>query len=152
MSSLVFPSLVRSQVLEQHVELRALLERVIADATPETSASKNLDTARLETTARALCERFRTYLTFEDQALTPVLAVLDAWGPERVRALHDEHRRQRHEFDTFLGRFESGDDVEQQALALRELAAALLHDMAEEEEGCLRASLMSADSLTFERR
>lgn len=152
MPSLVFPSLVRNQVLEQHVELRALLERAIADATPERSARQALDADRLGTTARELCARFRTHLAFEEETLVRVFAVLDAWGPERVRNLHDDHARQRHEFDALLGRFESGGDVELLALALRNLAADLLRDMEEEEEGCLRASLMSADSLTVERR
>jgi hypothetical protein len=151
MPTLVFPSLVRDEVLGQHVELRGLLEQVIVDATPGRSASRNMEWADLGTTARDLCARFRAHLVFEETALARVFAVLDAWGPERVRNLHDEHTRQRRAFDSVLEMFESGDDVELLAVALRNLAADLLRDM-EEEEDRLRESPMSADSLTVERR
>ncbi len=151
MPSLVFPSLVRDEVLEQHVELRGLLERAIVDATPQRSASSELDSEGLGATARELCARFRAHLAFEEDALARVFAVLDAWGPERVRNLHDDHARQRQEFDALLGMFESGGDVELLAVALRNLAVDLLRDM-EEEEDRLGVGLMSADSLSVERR
>ena len=152
MSTLVFPSLVRSQVLEQHVELRALLERALVEAGAVGSASGDLDRDRLRTTALSLCERFEAHLAFEEEALKPVFAVLDAWGPERVRDLETEHARQRQALDALMGSFHCAGDIQQLALALRELAADLLADMDEEEQGCLRASLMSAGHLTIERR
>jgi hypothetical protein len=151
MPSLVFPSLVRDEVLKQHVELRGLLERVIADAAPQSCAPGELDAEGLATKARDLCARFRTHLAFEEDALARVFAVLDAWGPERVRNLHDDHARQRREFDALLGMFESGGDVELLSVALRNLASDLLRDM-EEEEDRLGASPMSDDSLSVERR
>jgi hypothetical protein len=151
MPTLVFPSLVRDEVLEQHVELRVLLERVIDEAKPGHPVSRNLDSEGLRTTALELCARFRAHLTFEEDALARVFAVLDNWGPERVRNLHDEHAKQRRELDALLGKFESGGDVGQWAVELRNLASELLRDM-EEEEVRLRASEMCADSLMVERR
>jgi uncharacterized coiled-coil protein SlyX len=150
--SLVFPTHVRKQVLEQHGELRALLQRVSDHTAPEGSGGGELDSVRLRTTALELARRFRDHLSFEAEALKPVFAVLDAWGPERIRELENEHARQRQELDALLGRFESRENVDQLALALRGLVADLLRDMDEEEEGCLRASLLSAVSLTVERR
>jgi hypothetical protein len=151
MPSLVFPSLVRDEVLKQHVELRGLLARAIVDAAPQPSAPSEMDAECLATTARDLCARFRVHLAFEEDALARVFAVLDAWGPERVRNLHDDHARQRKEFDALLGMFEAGGDVEVLAVALRNLASDLLRDM-EEEEDRLGAGLMSDDSLSVERR
>lgn len=147
MTSLVFPTLVRRQILEQHGELRAVLGRAMADAAPSEPDAKTL-----EARARDICGRFRIHLEFEEHALPPVFAVLDAWGPERVRDLHDEHARQRQALDVVLERFESGARVEDLALAVRALAADLLRDMEDEEDGCLRASLLSSDSLQVERR
>jgi uncharacterized coiled-coil protein SlyX len=152
MATLVFPALVRSQVLAQHVELRALLERALGSGGLADAATGQLDMDSLATSVRELCARFKAHLTFEEEALKPVFAVIDAWGPERVRDLETEHARQRRELDTLVARVQSGDDVEQMALALRGLAADLLRDMEEEEQGCLRASLMSAGHLTVERR
>jgi uncharacterized coiled-coil protein SlyX len=153
MSSLVFPTHVRDQVLEQHVELRTLLHRVIALAAPDAgSDASDLDAVRLRTAALELGQRFRAHLVFEAQILKPVFAVLDAWGPERIRDLESEHARQRKDLDALLERFESKEDVDRLAGALRSLAADLLQDMDDEEQGCLRASLLSAVSLRIERR
>jgi hypothetical protein len=105
----------------------------------------------LATTTRELCVRFKAHLAFEEEALKPVFAVIDGWGPERVRALETEHVRQRRELDALVARFCSG-DVEQIAGALRALAGDLLRDMEEEEQGCLRAGPMSDGHLTVERR
>ena len=142
----VFPSLVRDQVMEQHAELRDLLEEVIA-----ATAAPNQDKDRIEALARNLCERFRAHLAFEEQALKPVLAVLDSWGPERVRSLQDEHARQHRCLSGLLATFEMERDVEQLALALSALAVDLLKDMMEEEEGCLGTPEMAASLLTVER-
>jgi hypothetical protein len=151
MATLVFPALVRSQVLEQHVELRALLERALGSAGPADAATGPAEMESLATTTRELCARFRAHLAFEEEALKPVFAVIDGWGPERVRALETEHARQRRELDALVARLCSG-DVEQIAGALRALAGDLLRDMDEEEQGCLRPGLMSDGHLTIERR
>ena len=153
MSRLVFPTHVREQVLEQHVELRNLLHRALAEAAPDGSDAPEPDAVRLRTVALELCERFRAHLIFEAEALRPVLAVLDAWGPERIRDLEREHARQQQDLDALLDRMEPGEAALRLAPALQSLAGALLRDMEEEEEeGCLRASLLSAVSLTIERR
>jgi hypothetical protein len=143
----VFPSQVRTQVLALHAELRSLLARAIADATTD---GFEADSHRLTMTARELATRFRTHLAFEDDELSRVFAALDAWGPERVRDLHAEHRRQRRELDELMASFESGAETDL-ALALRSLAEKLSRDMEDEEAGCLQSPLMRADSIPFER-
>jgi len=150
MSSLVFPSMVRDQILERHAELRELINHTLA-------ATGNLERdgpgpVQLEKSARELHERFREHLAFEERALVPVLWVVDGWGPERVRDLRQEHARQRLELDTVIEGLESGWSVERLALALRRLATDLLTDMDEEEDGCLRATLLGDRMLDYERR
>ena len=155
MPSLVFPALVRNQILEQHRDLRGLLEevrRIRATDIRPASSEPSRDARRLADAARELCRRFQAHLSFEQAALTPIFAIIDAWGPERVKDLCDEHERQRRELDGLRRRFERDDDVERLADALHGLADALLRDMEEEEAGCLRASLLSADSLFSEPR
>jgi hypothetical protein len=152
MPSLVFPSLVRDQILGQHIELRGLLVRVIADATPGHPHRRDVDSSRLATAARELCARFKAHLAFENEELARVFAALDSWGPERVRALHDEHFRQRQELDALLAKLEAGCDAEELALEVRELAARFTRDMEDEEAGCLCNGAMSANSLPWERR
>jgi DUF438 domain-containing protein len=155
MPSLVFPALVRNQILEQHRDLRGLVEEILrihASDTRPPSSEPSRDARRLANAAEQLCQRFQAHLSFEQDALTPIFAIIDAWGPERVKDLWDEHDRQRRELDELRRRFEGEDDVERLAEALHGLADELLHDMEEEEAGCLRASLLSADSLFAEPR
>jgi hypothetical protein len=140
MPSLVFPALVRNQILEQHRQLRELLEQVrrmrASDSHLPGAEQPSRDARRLADAAQELCQRFQDHLSFEQAALTPIFAIIDAWGPERVKDLCDERE----------------EDVERLADALHGLADELLHDMEEEEAGCLRASLLSADSLFAEPR
>ena len=156
MPSLVFPALVRNQILEQHRQLRELLEQVrrmrASDSHLPGAEQPSRDARRLADAAQELCQRFQDHLSFEQAALTQIFAIIDAWGPERVKDLCDEHERQRRELDGLRSRFEREEDVERLADALHGLADELLHDMEEEEAGCLRASLLSADSLFAEPR
>jgi len=151
MPSLVFPSLVRDQILGQHIELRGLLVQVIVDATPGHPDRRAADSSQLATTARELCARFKAHLAFENEELARVFAALDSWGPERVRALHEEHSRQRQELDALLAKLEAGCDAEEFALEVRELATRFTRHMEDEEAGCLSHSAMAATSLPCER-
>lgn len=151
MPLLVFPSVVRDQVLSQHIELRGLLVQLIADATPRSPDRRPVDLARLATTARELCARFKAHLEFENEELARVFAALDSWGPERVRALHDEHFQQRQELDALLAKLEGDYDAKEVAVDLCALATRLVCDMKDEESGCLSDISMSANSLPCDR-
>ena len=94
MTLLVFPTHVREQVLAQHAELRTILGRVTDHAVSRGSDVQER-AVRLRRVVMELCERFRAHLVFEADALKPVFAVLDSWGPERIRELETEHARQR---------------------------------------------------------
>lgn len=152
MATLVFPSHVRERILEQHAGLRTLLRGAMEHAKRGAGDDQGLKAARLRAIVPELCERFQAHLVFEDDALRPVFAVLDSWGPERIRELDTEHARQRQELDALRARLDSEENVHRLSAAVNALADALLKDMDAEEDGCLRASLLSAVSLTVERR
>jgi hypothetical protein len=149
---LVFPALVRERVLEQHRELRVLLQALTADADGDGDLDWEPNLVQIGAGARELCDLFRAHLAFEEEELTPVLAVLDGWGPERVRDLQQDHVRQRRALDAFLERIADGVDARWVMGAVRDLAEDLLRDMAEEEAGCLRTGLLARQVLTIERR
>ena len=148
MATLVFPASVRDQVRKQHAALRVVLE----DALATTAGSTDRDVKRFSAMARDLCERFCAHLAFEDEALPPVLAVLDSWGPERVMSMHEEHTRQRRVLDELRLMSEVGPSAQELTAALNKLAAVLLRDMDEEEESLLQSTAMAASFLTIERR
>jgi hypothetical protein len=150
MSTLVFPASVRDEVLRQHDELRGLLRDVMRAA--DMAAFEEPPCDRLIERGRELCLRFRDHLAFEDEWLKPVLAVLDSWGPERVRGLDEDHRRQRARIDDVLESMESSGDPAEMSEALNDLVEDLAHDMYEEELSFLCAPDMGAAMLTVERR
>ncbi|HVU51846.1 MAG TPA: hemerythrin domain-containing protein [Polyangia bacterium] len=150
MPTLVFPSNVRDAVLQQHAELRELL-RATADELARPAESGAEAQARLRAMGRELCARFHEHLLYEDEELVPVLAVLDSWGPERVRALHDEHARQRRTLGALWMTFDFAADLDQLGAALRVLSEDMLRDMDEEEAGCLALEAMAAPLLHVER-
>jgi Hemerythrin HHE cation binding domain len=152
MATLVFPTHVREQILEQHAGLRALLRGATDHAKREGSRDGERNAVRLRAIVSELSERFRAHLAFESDALRPVFAVLDSWGPERIRELDIEHARQRQELDALRTKLESEENIHTLSAAVSRLADDLLKDMDAEEDGCLRASLLSAVSLTIERR
>jgi uncharacterized lipoprotein YmbA len=145
--SLVFPSMVRLQILEQHDELRALVKQALAEAAASTGTAVDL-----ERRTRELHGRFDQHLRFEEQALVPVLWAVDGWGPERVQDLRLEHARQRRELDAVIEGLESGWSDERLAQELTRLGDDLLRDMDEEEQGSIRADLLCDGVLTCERR
>ena len=144
--SLVFPSTVRSQVLAQHDELRDLANRTLSEIT-----GRSFDVDSLERSAREVHRRFQDHLLFEERTLVPVLWAVDGWGPERVQELRIEHARQREELEAVIQGLDAGWNAERLALELARLASDLLEDMNEEEEGCLRASLLCDGHLSYER-
>ena len=136
----VFPAAVREQVLAQHRELRCLLESIVEETTRAFQRASELE--ELVRLAHDLRASFRAHLRFEERNLFPVLRRIDQWGPERVKALAEEHGRQRAQLDELVGGIDDNWDIERVAIALRSLSTDFLADMAEEERGCLDAELL----------
>jgi hypothetical protein len=150
MSTLVFPAAVRDEVLRQHDELRDLLRA--ATRAVDTADFEEPPCERLLSYGRELCLRFGEHLSFEDEWLKPVLAVLDSWGPERVRGLEEDHRRQRGRLGAVVDAIETSGDPDEVAELLTELVEDLALDMEQEELSCLCSPDMAAELLTVERR
>jgi hypothetical protein len=140
MATLLFPSMVRDEVLVQHEGLRARL-REMAEEIAASDLDPGIRDERLRSLGRDLCERFDAHMRFEEEALVPVLAALDSWGPERVRDVHVAHARQRRKLQLLWTRLEAGEeDVE---LALADLAEDMVSDMEAEEGSCLAEAQMA---------
>jgi hypothetical protein len=151
--TLVFPASVREAVLDQHRELRGLLRGVLDECA---SPAQDDDRERFVRMIRDLRRRFDAHLEFEERELAPVLAIVDHWGPERLRAMHEEHARQRADLAGLLaGLFDgtaAGWQAEHLRRIVRSLVTELIRDMDDEESGCLDAKLLGAQVLEIERR
>lgn len=148
---MVFPASVREAVLDQHRELRALMQAVLDECACEPPAQER-DRERFVQMIRALHRCFAAHLEFEERELAAVLAVVDHWGPERLRAMHEEHARQRAEFAGLLEGTDAGWQTEDLAIVVRSLVTELTCDMEAEERGCLDTKLIHAQFLEIARR
>jgi hypothetical protein len=142
MSALLFPSMVRDEVLQQHADLRARLEE-LAEELGRSRSTGQQDDERLRALGRDLCARFQAHMLFEERELLPVLAALDSWGPERVRDIHVAHARQRRKLAALWEQLDLDPARTDVDLALADLADDALRDMVAEEEGCLGGPAMS---------
>lgn len=83
------PSEIRTRYLREHERLRDAASRLVEQARACDCSELR---APLSQAIAALLDELRAHLEREEAALGPVLAEIDAWGPERVAHLR-EHRR-----------------------------------------------------------
>lgn len=133
---------VHAQILRQHVEIRARMRGI--ERLAKTHAKADAE-RHLRVSLSHFAAVFDDHLAFEERELTPLMRTVDAWGPERVEALFDEHREQRARVERTVALAEdsstNGHELEGE---IHWLIESLLADMVHEEEA-LR-SLEDVDS------
>jgi len=134
---------IRKIILVEHEGLRvslraieALLDKVAAG---EADARKSAHEQLL-----ALLQTFLRHIEHEERILQPVLAVIDAWGPQRKAAMDEEHAMQR-ELVTHLTTIDPSGDPAGWAREVRIFMKDLLMDMADEEKTCLSPNVLHDD-------
>ena len=130
------PSEVRSRILSEHVELRAMLDEI--DGLVGRFESEPELAAPLREKGLALYARLAAHLDLEDEILAPALRQGDASGPRRAERLSHEHHEQRELLKYLVGRL--AENARPTLLMVRELrnfAQLLREDMKHEESTLL---------------
>lgn len=131
--SLVDAEEILERVLADHEAIRGMLVRVEVLARHVLQGRLRF-TRELREQFMVLDTRFREHLELEEQILAPALLASDAWGPDRVERLHEEHARQR---EIMTETWQAGRQGEPNILVFALLAwgfvRMLREDMAEEE-------------------
>ncbi|MFO0598673.1 MAG: hemerythrin domain-containing protein [Myxococcaceae bacterium] len=120
---------VRKNLLAQHENLRRLMVEV------ETVLAHHGDASAA---VKALHDACQAHNAAEEAVLVPILRDIDAWGPERVKQLLDEHSN---EHAVLLKRLDPHADRAQ----LRDAIGALREHMANEEATNLAETLLRDD-------
>lgn len=95
---------VHAQILRQHVEIRARMRGI-----ERLAKGGKADAERhLRVSLAHFAAIFEEHLAFEERELLPLVTGVDAWGPERVAALLDEHREQRTRVERTVALAEEG--------------------------------------------
>jgi iron-sulfur cluster repair protein YtfE (RIC family) len=138
-------SRIRSEIVAQHAELRALLPKVESLAEQfERAAPDARDLGvRLREAGLALYEKFGAHLDHEQQLLEPVLRAAGAEGERRARRLEHEHREQRELLHFLLHRLrEQPEPTLLLARQLQDFAQFLRFEMDHEEESLLSPAVL----------
>lgn len=136
-------SKIRKIILVEHEGLRIsiraieeLLDKVDAgDAEARKSAHEQLNT---------MLQTFLRHIEHEERILQPVLAQIDAWGPQRSAAMSEEHKLQR-ALVMQLTSVDPAGDPKAWVRDVRIFAKDLLMDMADEEKTCLSPNVLRDD-------
>ena len=146
------PSEIRKKVLSDHAVLRERLDALEALTRAAEGAG---DSASAREELRLAGERFHEMLAqhmrWEDEHLGPALLEADAWGPERLARLRQEHREQREELAAFVESLHDPDrSTRELGAVLRDLAAWLRRDMQGEETESVNAKVLRDDPIAVD--
>ena len=141
------PSEVRARVLDEHVQIRAILVEL------ESLARRALDGdthggAQLRTKAVELCSTLDAHVSLEDALLYPAICDADAWGHLRGEQMKEDHVRQRAVIRQLVD-FESRGDTVALVGAVRRLATDIRDDMCSEERELLNPDLLRDDVISI---
>jgi len=141
------PSEVRARVLDEHVQIRAMLAEL------ESVAGRALDGdahggAQLRVKVVELHALLDAHMTLEDSLLYPAICDADAWGDLRGERMKEEHGRQRAILTQLVDR-EWRSDTATLVNAVRSLARDIREDMCKEERELLNPELLRDDVISI---
>ncbi len=140
------PSQIRERVLAQHDLLRLRLQSLCKGVDEVRAGDLAVEELRLR--AWETLALLRAHVKDEERWLLPALAEADGFGPERVRALQEEHRVQAKEMAETLEALRDAEQPEELASGIEALVKRILDDMDEEEETYLNPNLLKDDLVT----
>lgn len=123
---------VRKNLLAQHENLRALMAAV------EASLAAKAPAPELSSNLKKLRDAVLVHNAAEEGLLLPILETIDAWGPERVKKMLEDHKEE-HAF--IVEKLEAG----AKPAAIREVLAHMRAHMSHEEESILSEFLLRDD-------
>ena len=141
------PSEVRARVLDEHVQIRAMLAEL------ESIAGRALDRdahggAQLRVKVLELYARLDAHMALEDALLYPAICDADAWGDLRGERMKEEHARQRAVLSQLADR-EWRADTATIVDAVRRLVRDIREDMCKEEREMLNPELLRDDVISI---
>lgn len=136
-------SQIRKIILAEHEGLRVDLG-AIEDLLDQVAAGDGSARAAAHRQLNAVLGTFLRHIEHEERVLQPVLAQIDAWGPQRKAAMDEEHAMQR-ELVTQLATIDPSGDPAAWAREVRLFTKDLLMDMADEEKNCLSPNVLHDD-------
>ena len=141
------PSEIRERILDQHRQLRALLD-ALAEDVARLKAGEDVALQDLKSRASALHESLCRHIDEEEELLLPELEQADGFGPARVAALRAEHAEQRAVLGRVTESIRQSTDAGTLVARIEALIARIRSDMEEEEATHLSSAVLKDDIIT----
>ena len=143
------PSEVRARVLDEHVQIRAMLVEVESNAGRALSGDAHAR-EQLRPMALELYSRLHAHMCMEDSLLYPAICDADAWGHVRGARMREEHARQRAQLSQ-LASVEWRATIAELVEAVQKFAKDVREDMCNEENELLNPELLRDDVISIDQ-
>jgi hypothetical protein len=140
----------RVRALELHAELRGAMREALGWANGVLAGDAAAELA-LRHAAAAFAAAVRNHVHEEHRSLEPILATVDAWGPQRCEQLDDQHRCEIvavEDSDEAAFALDSPEDL---ARLVRQAVAAVLRCLRREERDILDPDLLTDNPVRTEQ-
>jgi len=143
------PSEVRARVLDEHVQIRAMLVEVESNAGRALSGDAHAR-EQLRPMALELYSRLHAHMCMEDSLLYPAICDADAWGHVRGARMREEHTRQRAQLSQ-LANVEWRATFAELVEAVQKFVKDVREDMCNEENELLNPELLRDDVISIDQ-
>jgi iron-sulfur cluster repair protein YtfE (RIC family) len=141
---------IRQELLAEHASLRErLLE--LAPLCEEMARGNGSLGPRVQRLAQQFTAAFLEHVDREEETLEPLLPDIDAWGPQRLAQLKEEHEHQHRLLGSFLARLAFIQSPRRLGELIQALIAAVLIDMENEERELLTPELFRNDVVAIDQ-
>lgn len=141
---------VRLDLLAQHEVLRERLFEISA-LLDEMADGDRTVSLQLKALAQRFASAFLSHVEQEERLLEPLLPTIDAWGPERLAYLKEEHGHQRQLLASFQARIAYVQSSQRLAEVIQALISSVLVDMDNEEADLLTPDLFRDDAIVIDQ-
>jgi iron-sulfur cluster repair protein YtfE (RIC family) len=142
----------RAALMAQHHQLKRLITTARRLSTQIGNGGANAARAlKLRDILEELNRALDAHTYSEDTALQPILATIDAWGPERVARMYRNHRAEHRAMAAVLETGCSPSNAKKLAAAARAMADELMAHILDEEKYFLNRSVLTHDVIRVDQ-
>lgn len=145
---MTFPSDVHARLAQEHARLRVLLAEIGALADGPLEGPSEQTVVDLAALLSRLALLLAAHNASEEAALRPLLALTDAWGPERIDEMVKDHIAEHAALRGMIAPLKDLTDVAGLRRSSAELVALLRDHLEEEERTFLNARVLRDDCVT----
>lgn len=142
----------RAELMAQHRELKRLIASARRLSTQIANGGASVARAeKLRRIIEQLSRALDVHAHTEDKSLQPILATIDAWGPQRVARMNRDHRAEHRAVAAVWETLSAATSPKKLATAAREMADELMTHISDEEKYFLNCNVLSYEIIRVDQ-